>query len=322
MGIIIDGFSHILPKSFAEGLNQAYPTEELGDLATFEYFGETENRVRVLDKYKVDKQVLTIARPSIWMNMPSEVVPDMTRLANDAVFHAAQQFPDRFIPIGTLPVPSEKFMTEFDRCIEELGMPGIEVFSNIDGRPLDDPEFRPFFEKAHQTHTPVWIHPQVRSEWSIEFALDKLMGWLYDTSMALCRLVFSGLMEEYPDLKIITHHMGAMIPHFSERIRTMYGGRHIFPRANFAPLSGDPLEYFKKFYGDTVLNGSVHAFECGYKFFGPEQIIFGTDYPFGPNNGEVFMEKTIDQINATDLPQTEKDQIFGGNLERLLERRK
>ncbi|MBW1802188.1 MAG: amidohydrolase family protein [Deltaproteobacteria bacterium] len=320
MGIIIDGFSHILPKSFAEGLNRAYPTQELGDLASFEYFGDTENRVRVLDKYKVDKQVLTIARPSIWMNMPSQVVPDMTRLANDTVFQAAQQFPDRFIPIGSLPVPSEPFMTEFDRCIGELGMPGIQVFSNIDGRPLDDPEFRPFFEKAHQTRTPIWIHPQVRAEWSIEFALDKLVGWLYDTTMALCRLVFSGLMDEYPDLTIITHHLGGMIPHFSERFRSMYYGRHIFPRANFADLSHDPLDYFKKFYGDTVLNGSVHAFECGYQFFDPDHIIFGTDYPFGPDNGEYFMEKTFDQINGANLPQTDKDKILGENLERLLEK--
>ena len=94
----------------------------------------------------------------------------------------------------------------------------------------------------------------------------------------------------------------------------------IFPRVTFAPLSKDPLEYFKRFYADTVLNGSVHAFECGYKFFGPEQIVFATDYPFGPEKGETWLAGTLKQIDATDLPQTQKTQIFGGNLLRLIER--
>ena len=198
-------------------------------------------------------------------------------------------------------------------------MAGIQIFASIGKQTLDDPEFRPFFEKADETKTPVWLHPQLWEEWSTDFVLDKIFGWLFDTSLAMSRLVFSGVMEAYPNLNIITHHMGAMIPHFSERIKGFYEAG-IFPRVTFAPLSKDPLEYFKRFYADTVLNGSVHAFECGYKFFGPEQIVFATDYPFGPNKGETWLEGTLKQIDATDLPQTQKDQIFGGNLMRLIER--
>ena len=319
MGLIIDGFSHFMPKSFAEELYKAHPTDELRELASFEYFGHVEERVRVLDKHKIDKQVLTLARPSIWLDLPAEIVPEMTRLANDTVAESARQFPDRFIPVGSLPVPDEKSMPEFDRCLDELGMAGIQIFANVDGKNLDEPEFRAFFEKANQTKAPVWIHPQLWKEWSTEFVLDKIFGWIFDTSLAMSRLVFSGIMQAYPDLRLITHHMGAMVPHFSERIKGFYGAG-IFPRVRFAPLSQDPLVYFKRFYADTVLNGSVHAFECGYKFFGPEQIIFATDYPFGPEKGETWIKDTLRQVESTDLPLAEKEQIFGGNLMRLIDR--
>jgi aminocarboxymuconate-semialdehyde decarboxylase len=164
MGIIIDGFSHILPKTFAEALYQAHPTDELRELASFDYFGDMENRVRVLDKFQIDKQILTVARPSIWLDLPQEIVMEMTRLANKAVAEMASRFPDRFLPVGTLPVPSEPYMEEFDRCIDDLDMVGIQIFANVEGKNLDEPQFRAFFEKANNTGTPVWLHPQLWKE--------------------------------------------------------------------------------------------------------------------------------------------------------------
>ena len=318
MTTVIDGYSHILPQRFADALYQMHPTDELRALSGLSYFGDMEDRVRALDKFKIDKQVLTLARPNIWIGMPEEIALKATRLANDAVAEAARQFPDRFIPVGTVPMLSEPFMSERDRCIKDLGMKGIQIFTNMGGRYVDDPEFRWFFEKANAARIPIWLHPQVRVEWSQEFALDKILGWLFDTSLALCRLVFSGIMEACPDLVMVTHHMGGMIPHFSERINGCYIGRDMFTSANFITLPKDPLHYFRRFYGDTVLNGAAHAFECGYKFFGPDRIIFATDYPFGPQKGERWIEGALHQIRATDLPQTEKEQILGGNLERLL----
>jgi len=319
MGLVIDGFSHILPKPFITELSLFHPTDELRQSGSLTHLSEIEDRIRVLDKYRIDKQILTIARPSIWTNMAKDIALKMTRVANDTLCEITQKYSDRFIPVGTLPIPSEEFMGEFDRCMEDLHMAGIQIFSNVGGRALDDMAFRPFFAKAHRTRTPIWIHPQLRSEWSPEFVLDRIFGWLFDTSLALSRLVFSGIMEDYPDLTIITHHMGAMIPFFSERIRSFYEAREMFPRAKFRHLSKDPLEYFKRFYADSILNGSVSAFECGYRFFGPEHIIFATDYPFGPRQGEDWVEEAIHQIRITDLPQVEKDQILGGTLQGILE---
>jgi aminocarboxymuconate-semialdehyde decarboxylase len=160
MGLVIDGFSHVMPKAFAEALMEVHPTEELKKLAKHTYFGDMDNRLRVLDKYGVDKQILTLARPSILIGMPSGVVAKMTRLANDLVAAAAKRFPDRFIAVGTLINPTEEHLPEIDRCINELGMAGIQIFTNVEGVPLDDPRFRAFFAKANAMKIPVWIHPQ------------------------------------------------------------------------------------------------------------------------------------------------------------------
>jgi aminocarboxymuconate-semialdehyde decarboxylase len=321
MGIIIDGFAHVMPKAFAEALVQAHPTDELRKLAKHSYFGDMENRVRVLDKFGIDKQVLTLARPSTWIGIPRAAVPAMTRVANDAVAAVAKQYPDRFIATGTLPYPTEEYLPEFDRCVNELAVGGIQIFTNVDGVRLHDPQFRPFFAKANATKTPIWIHPQLVAGWPDEYSLDKIFGWLYETSITLAQLVFSGIMEEYPDLRIITHHMGAMVPHNSGRLQGFYEARHLYPNTNFITLPKDPVYYFKKFYGDTMLCGTVHAFESGYKFFGPEHSIMATDYPFGPDNGELWVKQTLDQVNGIGLSQAEKDLVFGGNLLRLMARK-
>jgi aminocarboxymuconate-semialdehyde decarboxylase len=320
MGVVIDGFSHVLPKSFAEGLMQTYPTDELRKLTQLTYFGDMENRVRVLDKLGFDKQVLTLARPTVWMGLPPDAIQSLMRLANDAVAEAARSFPDRFIPVGTLPVPTEDFLPELDRCIEELGMAGIQIFTNVDGVPLDSPRFRSFFAKVNAGRIPVWIHPQLVEGWSEEYVLDKMFGWIYETTIALSRLVFSGLMDDFPNLTIISHHMGGMVPHFAGRIKHTYELRDIFPGTGLVTLPRDPLEYFRKFYGDTatMLSGAEHALECGRSFFGPEHIILATDYPFGPRQGEDSARDALQAIKAAGLPQAEQDMLLGGNLLRLI----
>jgi aminocarboxymuconate-semialdehyde decarboxylase len=320
MGIIIDGFSHILPKLFAEALMKKYPSNELKMISELPYFGDIENRIRVLDKYNIEKQVLTLARPNIWIGMPKDIALKMVKIANDTVLKDAKSFPDRLIPVGTLPMLDEEFESEFDRCIKELEMMGIQVFSNIEGKYLDDFNFRWFFSKANEMKIPIWIHPQARKEWSEEFALDKILGWPFETSLVMSRLVFSGIMEKYSNLRIITHHMGGMISFFSERIRGSYEGRDLFTDAKFLSLPKDPLEYFKKFYVDTVLNGAQHAFECGYKFFGADHIIFATDYPFGPKKGERWIESALNQIFKTELQKEEKEKILSKNVQKLIAR--
>ena len=322
MSLVIDGFAHVFPKSFAEEMLEKYNSDELKELVIYDQFSDMDNRVRLLDKYGIDKQVLTLARPNVWIGMPKALMLEMTRKANDAVAEAAKQYPDRFIAVGTIPYPGEEFLPEFDRCMNELGMAGIQIFSNVDGKYPDAPEFRAFFAKANETKTPIWIHPQVRTEWSPEYIINKILGWPFDTSVAIARLVFSGMMEEFPNLNIITHHMAGMIPFYSKRINDFYKAREMYARSNSKNLTKEPVEYFKRFYGDTVLNGSLEAFELGHKFFGTEHCVFATDYPFGPNKGETWMAGALQQIKDADLPEEDKKLILGGNLERIITARK
>ena len=120
-----------------------------------------ENRIRILDKLGFDKQVLTLARPSTWIGIPTEAIPELTRLANDTVAEAAKQFPDRFIAVGTLLSPTEEYLPELDRCINELGMAGIQIFTNVEGISVDDLGFGPFSQRPIRTKTPIWLHPQL-----------------------------------------------------------------------------------------------------------------------------------------------------------------
>ena len=165
MGMIVDGFAHVLPTSFAEALMRAHPTDELRKLAKHTYFGDMENRIRILDKLGIDKQVLTLARPSTWIGIPAEAIPGLTRLANDSVAEAARRFPDRLIAVGTLLTPTEEHLPELDRCMNELCMAGIQIVTNVDGIFVDDPRFEPFFEKANSTRIPIWLHPQLVEGW-------------------------------------------------------------------------------------------------------------------------------------------------------------
>jgi len=320
MAIVIDAFAHHLPTSFAEKPLEVHPTDELRKLLKHNYFPDMETRVRVLDKVGFDKQVLTIARPTTWIGLAPDLFPKMTRLSNDAIADDAKKFPDRFLPVGTLLYPTEEYLPEFDRCVNELGMAGIQIFSNIFGVPLDDPSFRPFFARANDTKTPIWIHPQLAGL-STDYALDKSLGWPFETSLALGRLVFSGMMAQYPNLTIIAHHMGGMITEYSGRLQGFYQIRDTFPGTGFIALPKDPLEYFKRFYVDTALAGAVHALESGYKFFGAEHLVMATDYPYGPDKGERWARvepAMLDKISG--MSQAEKELILGGNMQSLLRR--
>ena len=221
-------------------------------------------------------------------------------------------------------------LDEIDRTVGQLGAKGIQVFTNVAGKPLSAPEFRPIFKKMHELDLPVWIHP-IRGPNFADYATESQseneiwfsFGWPYETTACATRLIFSGIYDEMPGLKLITHHMGGMIPYFAGKIelgfdQIFFGTSKINPRVEKAGLKKPILDYYKMLYGDTALNGGVAATLCGFSFFGADHSLFATDAPFDAEDGRLLIRSTIAAVNALDIPQAQKDLIFEGNAKRLL----
>jgi predicted TIM-barrel fold metal-dependent hydrolase len=212
--------------------------------------------------------------------------------------------------------------------VNELGAKGIQVFTNVAGKPLSAPEFRPVFARMVEHDLPVWVHPMRGPQFS-DYATEKMsedeiwftFGWPYETTACMTRLIYSGLFDEMPKLKIISHHMGGMIPYFAGRIAL--GFRQIFfgtPDRNpgAEQLKKPPGDYYKMLYADTALNGDIAATRCGYDYFGTSRCVFATDAPFDAEQGRGLIAKTIAAVEALDIGKDARARILAGNARELL----
>jgi len=317
----IDAYTHVLTEEFYDTLVAEYDFQGLtGDPS---FLWDMDRRLGHMDEYGIDKQVLTLALPPLWRGMDHDTALELTRLANDEVARIAAEHPDRFIAVGTVPTVSDEFIAEFDRCIEDLGMAGIQMFSNVGGEPIDRPRFHPLFERAEAHDVPLWMHPQLHEwyDWASERMEHRLFGWPFDTTLALSRLVFGGVTEAY-DFDLVAHHGGGMIPFYAGRIDSFYQSRLDYPE-NYADTELPPLDQpvsdqFAEFHVDTAVSGSALAHDCVHGFFG-DTTLFGTDYPFGPGRGSAWVESGLARVAEMDVPEDARDGIRGGNLLDLIE---
>lgn len=261
-----------------------------------------------MDNEGINKQILTVGPPLFWKL--AENNPEMTKLANNALADLCNEYPDRFIPVGTIPL-IEGQLEELDRCIDDLGMVGVQVFTNVDGKPLDYFESTGFFEKCSSKNIPIWIHPTnaEHHEWVSEYLLELIFGWPFETTLAMSRLVFSGIMDKY-DLDVITHHVGGMIPFFNKRLED----QHTAEGSDFADRSF--LDLFRRFYADTVICGYKPAINCGLDFFGSEKMVFATDSPFGPEEGKLWTKKTIETLE--EYPEETREKVYSKNIQKVI----
>lgn len=283
-------------------------------------------RVELLDRYGFDFQVVT--PPSIEVNQyPGDASTrlEIARRINDNMASVSEDSKGRLIPIGTVPLIgfNHDSSKEVERAVKGLGLKGINIPSHVMGRPLDAAEFEPFWQQAAELGFLVYIHPlnplRARDRsYEAEYDLTHNFGWPFETTLALSRLVFSGIMERYPKLKVVSHHLGGgMLPFFLGRTLETYEPSrqerllgHTMPR----PLS----DYFSRFYYDTAVGGSAAAIRCAYEVFGAGQLVFATDAPHGPGSGQLRLKTYPDVVRSLKLPAAETDKILGGNMLRLL----
>lgn len=325
--MVIDAYSHACPQALIEALERVHPSAEARALRTNSYQWDTDRRRRYMDRIGVDQQVLVLVRPPMWLGMARPDVHELTRIANDGLAEMAGEDPDRFIGVGVLPVVDEVTMVELDRMRTELGLAGVLVFTNVEGEPLDADEMWPLYEYAAANDFPIWIHPQHGHSypWLNRDLVDRLFGWPFETSIAMARLVYGGVFERFPDIKFVTHHLGGMVPYYAKRIEGMneevarYRALGISGQSS-VQLTGSVVDHFRRFYNDSMVNGNASAMSCGLDFFGADHVLYGTDFPMGPNDGEDWPLEVLETIRGLDLSPADRDLVLGGNLLRLIGR--
>ncbi|HEY7663582.1 MAG TPA: amidohydrolase family protein [Xanthobacteraceae bacterium] len=329
---IVDIYCHIAPEKFFQEMNRIAP--RLGNIAArlrgVKKLFDLDARFREMDEFGDYRQIISLPNPPIEDFAPGAVGLELARIGNDAMAELCARHPRRFTSfVAALSLTDVAgSVAEARRAVKELGAAGVQVFTNVAGRPLDDPAFEPIFAAMAELDLPVWLHPartasmpDYPAEQKSRFEMWWCFGWPYDTSVAMVRMVFNGLLDRYPRLKIITHHLGGMIPYYDGRIGPgleVLGSRtsdedysKVLPS-----LKRPHLDYLHDFYGDTALfGGGIQAVRCGLEFFGADHVVFATDTPLGP------IAPTIDTIRRLDIPDNDRRKIFAGNAERLINRK-
>lgn len=331
----LDIFTHIFPPGYFPRLDAVVKDKAvLKRWYNLKTLHDIEARLAMVRRHADYAQVITLSMPPVESLAGPDATPELARVANDGLAKLAADYPEQF-PAWVAALP----MNNVPACLEEIersfamGAAGVQLFTHVNGRPLDDPEFLPVFDAVAGKHgKPIWLHPARAAKFSDYPTEDKskyeiwwTFGWPYETSAAMARIVFSGLFDRLPSLSVITHHCGAMVPFFEGRVG--YGWDELGSRtadedygALLRKLAKRPVEYFRQFYADTAVLGSRAAIECGLKFFGNRRVLFGTDCPFDKEEGELVIRETIAAIDGLDISEAERARIYYRNAAELLKR--
>ena len=330
----IDAFNHIWPKPFHEALvaHVGETTDITRRSEAVPMMTDLDRRFAVMDLFGPDyRQILSLASPPFELYAEPDKALELARIASDGMAELCARHPDRFPGfIGTAVMSNEAALVEeARRTIEDLGALGMQVFTNVAGRPLDRPEFEEFWAAMAGSGKPVWMHPargasfpDYLSEQRSEYEIWWTFGWPYETSAAMARLVFSGVLDRHPGLTVITHHAGGMVPFFEGRVGPGWDqmGARTTDRDLAAVRRGlkrPHLDYFRDFVADTASFGSRRAIEHAIEFFGHRNVVFASDAPFDPEGGPMYIRETIRILDALDVSEGVRRDLYAGNIARM-----
>jgi aminocarboxymuconate-semialdehyde decarboxylase len=323
--MIIDFHNHAFPKTYldelATGRYQAAVEKDAHGRLIMALSGDYSiilpshydpaARIADMDVAGVDMQVLTFTVPGVH----SETAVHGHKLAqiiNDGLADMIRQHPTRFTGLAILPLQEPMTaVQELERAVTQLGLRGGTLFTHINGTQLDDPSFLPLYEKAVELDVPLFIHPIIpqHTDNMRDYRLVAVMGFLFETTIAAARLVYSGLLERLPNLKLVLAHMGGTLPFVAER---MVRGYEVYEESR-AHLSQSPMETLKGFYMDTF-PGAPNAVATAVAFAGADKLLMGSDYPHQIGD----LAGGVQTIHNTPVSQDEKTLILGQNAAYLL----
>ncbi|HEV2315663.1 MAG TPA: amidohydrolase family protein [Candidatus Acidoferrales bacterium] len=322
---IIDVHNHYYPPAYLDALRAGSSVVKVdfdakGD-PRLHYPGDYNVAVRghrdidfregELAKYGIDTQVISLTTPGTHVESPANAVK-LATLVNDAFAEVVRTKRGKFVALATLPLndPAAS-VREFERACRQLHFPGAMLFSNINGVALSDERFWPLYERANDLDAILHIHPTapVGVEAMTDYWLMPLVGFLFDTTLAAEKLVFSGVAERFPRIRWVLSHLGGAIPYIAERADR---GFRAFKECR-VNISRPPSEYLKQFYYDTV-NFDPLALKLAIDFAGVEHILAGSDYPHQIGS----IPEMLTSLRSLPIPAADRDKILGGNTAKLI----
>src|SRR5215213_3013139 len=328
----IDCFNHFFPKRFFDGVLQTPAAQkDMGKrVRGIPALYDLDARIRIVESFPDYSQILSLSMPALDRLWGPEQAAEFATIGNDGLAELVAKHPKHFPGYAaSLPMNAPgAAVKEVERAVRN-GANAIQLHTNVDGAPLDEPRFFPIFEAIEKSGRPILLHPirtremaDYRNETHSKYEINSVIGWPFETGAALARLVFSGIMDRYPNLKVITHHLGGIIPYFEGRVGHSWdqlGSRTSDEDYSLIlkRLRKRPYDYFKDFYGDTALAGGRAATICGISFFTPDHVLFASDCPFDPEKGRGYIRATIEIMESLDLSPQDKDKICHGNAQKM-----
>ena len=272
---------------------------------------DVSKRLEDMDRVGIDVEVVSLSTPNVFFT-DAEHQPEIARIINDSYAELIVQHPTRFKAFASIPMDDpDAALKELHRAIDELKMNGVILLSNIAGKPLTSPEYRPFFAEANAMKLCILLHPMLPANTDPfrEYVLGPLVGFMFDTTLAVARMCFDGMLKDFPDIRWIVGHLGGAVPYLMERLDN--GWRDFVEcRAKIDEL---PSTYLKRLYYDTV-NFNPHMLMMARNMLGSDHMVMGSDYPHLLGS----IDRAVSSIESLEVSQEEKQRIFEGTALSIL----
>ena len=333
----IDAFCHIMPSAYYERFFELGASTHAANLrkrvSNIPALHDLGVRFAQMDEFGDYRQIIDIAAPPVEDLGSVEISKQMSRIGNEAMAELVRDHPDRFAGFcACLPMDDpDAAIAEYEYARTKLGALGAQIYTHVHGAPMDRPPFDPLYRAVADSGGLLQVHPCRSSAWAdypteqrSKFELWWAFGWEMDLSVFMGRIVFSGVLERFPTLKLLIHHGGSMVPHFSGRVGPgldQMGARTPESQRDDVatyPLSRPHMDYFKMMYADTAMFGAAHALRCSIDFYGVDHTLFASDSPYDPEKGPGYIRATIKNLHEIDLSEAEREAIFYRNVSRLL----